>query len=288
MNESKKIKKFKSQIITALPFFPNTKEIKQNLEEMHIRDIMLHYMHWRSRLLPDRPRKTQIASEVTSDKRWKIHRTAINALMKLASNGNDLQPYHSLKAHKEGYSPYVPEINDHHDSWKDKDFLLNAYGFYHLHLSQLIEKSGFSARTDDVLFCYANREMIRAVGIFNHNVFSDSKDEFGNLPSERNRLLSLSEKYESMGRKPGSVYLSNMLTTSGHPMHLSMAANNYFRYIRENDHHLNTRYFVNNLYNSANLTPPAKYDLSWGFFNLDFGIADNRNNRFITVYKGHI
>ena len=68
MEESKRIKSFKSRLIKELPFFPNNKETLSDLESQNLNSILIHYLHWKTRLVPARFRKVQIAPEVTADK----------------------------------------------------------------------------------------------------------------------------------------------------------------------------------------------------------------------------
>ncbi len=42
--ESKRIQKFKSEIIKDLPFFPNTKEVKEELEAQSLNGIIIYYI----------------------------------------------------------------------------------------------------------------------------------------------------------------------------------------------------------------------------------------------------
>lgn len=45
MEESKKIKNLKSQLIKELPFFPNTKETREELESQDLNDLLINYIH---------------------------------------------------------------------------------------------------------------------------------------------------------------------------------------------------------------------------------------------------
>ena len=166
MEVSGRIKKLKDNLIKELPFFPNDKETLEELKNQDINNVLLHYIHWKTRLVPARVRKVQIAPDVTADRRWRNLKENINSLLKKVRNGEDLTPYLSKRAHKNGYTPRQRIVDGEADSWDDKDQILNTKGFHHFHLDMELETSGLSKRTDDVLFAHVTRDSFHAVGIF--------------------------------------------------------------------------------------------------------------------------
>lgn len=195
MSEPKRITRLKNRLIRELPFFPNDKETLNTLNDKKINDILIHYLHWRTRLVPTRRRKTILAPEVTSDKRWKILKPGINALFDKVRNGIDISPHLSAAAHREGYTPLQRCKDGLSDSWADKDQILNTKGFYHFHLSMNIQESGLAERTGEVLFAYVSRELFHAVGILGKRgqIYFQPSAEAGSL-----RLLGC-----LFGGKPG-------------------------------------------------------------------------------------
>ncbi len=98
MKESKRIRNLKDQLIKELPFFPNDKETLNELESQGLSGVLIHYLHWKTRLVPARPRIVHLAPEVTADKRWKSLKQGINGLFGKVRNGEDLSSYLSKRA----------------------------------------------------------------------------------------------------------------------------------------------------------------------------------------------
>lgn len=90
MSDSKRLVKLKNELIKKLPFFPNDKNTLQKLEGQSLNDVMIHYLHWQTRQVPARPRRVQIAPEVTADKRWKSLKSNIYDLLEKVRKGEDL------------------------------------------------------------------------------------------------------------------------------------------------------------------------------------------------------
>ncbi|MDX5406216.1 MAG: hypothetical protein LPK11_04100 [Chromatiaceae bacterium] len=287
MEVSGRIKKLKDNLIKELPFFPNDKETLEELKNQDINNVLLHYIHWKTRLIPARVRKVQIAPDVTADRRWRNLKENINSLLKKVRNGEDLTPYLSKRAHKNGYTPRQRIVDGEADSWDDKDQILNTKGFHHFHLDMELETSGLSKRTDDVLFAHVTRDSFHAVGIFDHSVF-DSSSDGENLSDERNRMWEIHKKYVTIGMEPGTVYMSNIIMSSGHPMYLLRMADYYADIIKNTDPQLEQREFVNDIYDQAKLSRPNKFKLEWHLDGLDLGLVDKKNGVFFNALQGPI
>lgn len=287
MEETKRIRNLKRRLIKEIPFFPNNKEVLAELESQSLNGVLIHYLHWKTRLVPARKRKVQIAPEVTDDKRWKVLKSGIYSLLDKVRNGEAVHPYLSKRAHSYGYTPYQRVRDGEVDSWEDKDQILNTKGFHHFHLNMNIQSSGLSERTDNVLFAYVSRDEFHAVGIFNHSVF-DPIDANGNMNGERSRMWRLHEKHVTSGMDPGTVYMSRPITTSGHPVYLFQLADYYARVVFENDSKLDDREFINNLYDQVNLDSPSKYSFEWRINALDLCVYDKKAQVLFVIHLGHI
>lgn len=287
MEESRRIKNLKKRLIKELPFFPNDRDTLSELEQQGLNSLLIHYLHWKTRIVPPRRRKVQIAPEVTSDKRWRSLRPGIDALLEKVRAGEDIYPYHSLRAHKNGYTP-VQRVHDGEvDSWEDKDQILNTKGFHHFHLNMNIQSTGLSERTDEVLFAFVSRDTFHAIAIFDHDVFGNVKST-GTMTAEQERMWQIHEKHVTQGMEPGTVYFTNPITTSGHPVYLIRMADYYSQLICDTDSKLDDRLFINNLYDQGNLEHPTKYNFEWRIEHLDLSIFDKKTNVLFNVHKGHI
>ncbi|MFQ6370284.1 hypothetical protein [Shewanella sp. YIC-542] len=287
MEISGRIKRLKDNLIKELPFFPNEKETLEELKSQDLNNVLIHYLHWKTRQVPTRVRSVQIAPEVTSDRRWKDLKGNINSLLDKVRNGEDLSPYLSKRAHKNGYTPRQRIVDGEADAWDDKDQILNTKGFHHFHLDMELEASGLSKRTDDVLFAYVTRDSFHAVGIFNHSVFESASDG-GSLNDERERMWKIHEKHVTIGMEPGTAYMSNMIMSSGHPMYLIRMADHYADVVKNTDPQLEKREFVNDIYDQGKLSRPNKFKLEWHLDGLDLGIIDKKNGVFFNALQGPI
>ncbi|EHD2282524.1 hypothetical protein AB6919_003525 [Vibrio cholerae] len=281
--ESKSKIKFKKNLIKQLPFFPDDKNTLQLLNDQSLSEVVLHYLHWQTRQVPARVRKVHIYAELTSDKRYRQYKNEIYSLLNIVREGKELTPFLSARAVKKGYTPSDRVTSGEVDSWADKDQILNTKGFHHFHLSMDIQKSGFSVRTDVVLFALVTRDSFHAVALFDHSVFNSEK-----ITLEQERMWNLHSRFKSIGMEPGAVYFSNPIMLSGHPLYLVRLSQQYMRFIHMYDPQLNDRSLVNELYGQGKLQPPNKYKLEWCFEALDLIIKDTKNEVNFVIFKGSI
>jgi hypothetical protein len=287
MDESKSINKLKLKMIKELPFFPNDRETIEHLKSQNLNSVLIHYLHWKTRIVPPRPRKTIISSEVTSDGRWTSLKHGINGLLEKVKSGNDIYPYHSDKAHRKGYTPFHYSDSGEVDTWLDKDQLLNTTGFHHFHLNMNVQHTGLSERTDDVLFASVTRDTFHAIGIFNHDVF-ESVNCNDSVSEERKRMWKIHKYYTEQGMEPKETYIANPIMSSGHPLFLIPMCDNYARIIREHDCKLNDRFFANSLYDQAKWQYPNKFKFEWHLDGLDLALLDKRNMKQFNIHLGYM
>ncbi|MEZ7205776.1 hypothetical protein [Pseudoalteromonas sp. DY56-GL79] len=285
--ESKTRRKFKAELIKKLPFFPDDRETLQQLESEGLVDVMFYYLHWSTRQVPRRIRKVHVYPDLTADRRYKRLKEQIKLLREKVSNGEDLSPYLSLRAHKKGYTPRQRIVDGEVDSWEDKDQILNTKGFHHFHLNMTVQNTGLSIRTNEVLFAKITRTEFHAVAIFDHSVFAPA-DENGNLESERRRMWEIHEKYTTMGMAPGTVYMTRPIATSGHPAGIRSMGDQYMNIVEQYDSKLPERTFANQLYHDANMPSPERYKLEWKIDALDLVIFDKKNNVKFIVHQGYL
>lgn len=283
MDESKRIRKLRGEVIKAIPKFPNNRETKEELEGMPLATLLIHYLNWMIRYVSVKPRRTTIEPAVTADPRWKLLRGQVNALLKKVRSGENLTPHLSIQPHKKGYSPETSRSGPGVDRWADKDFLLNVMGFHHFHLGEKVEAAGHVERTDNVLFARISREDFTAIGIFNHSVFEHSSDE---MSVERKRLWKIFDEHTSRGVPLGSVVISSLIATSGHPIHVVSTAQEYARIIYDLDPKLDDPNFVNELYGRGKVSAPANVNLEWVLIFSDLGIHEARSSHLFILRRG--
>lgn len=103
--ESKRIKQFRLTIAKQIPKFPNDRETLSVLESKSLPSLLLAYVNWAYRLIPPRPRRVTIEPTLTADPRWKALAINTKLLLERVRRGDDLSPYLSLRAFKNGYTP---------------------------------------------------------------------------------------------------------------------------------------------------------------------------------------
>ncbi|WP_157199510.1 hypothetical protein [Methylomonas koyamae] len=157
MEESKRIKKLRREIISVLPTFPNNGETKELLDGMFLGTLLIHYLNWVIRYVAIKPRKVLIEPAVTNHPSWRNLKNQVYVLLEKVRNGENLNPHLSRLPRTRGYSPSTSEIGHDVDRWVDKDFLLNTMGFHHFHLGMKSEKNGYVERTNDLVFANVSR-----------------------------------------------------------------------------------------------------------------------------------
>jgi hypothetical protein len=165
MLESKTVKKFKADLIRTMPLFPNTIEVKEDLESQSLGSVMFHYLHWASRLIPQRVRKVTVEPYLMMDNRWEQYGDDVLKLLNAVSSGENLTEYLSEKALTQGYT-VKENIIEKNDAWIDKDQSLNTKGFHHFHL-----KPGKLNKANVVLFAAVSRDEFKAIALFDHSVY---------------------------------------------------------------------------------------------------------------------
>lgn len=283
--DSKTLRKLKADLITELPFFPNNKITKEELEAKDLGDILIYYLHWKNRIIPARRRAVQIKPDVTADKRWKELKSGINGLLNKIRSGEDVTPHLSNRVHSYGYTPIENIKNGSTESWEDKDELLNLTGFHHLHLDMEIQSNGRAKRSDEVLFAHITRKTFTAIGIFDHSVFEKpAPNEV--IESERERLWSLHHKYASEGKPAGAAYLVGNVVSSGLPLTFVRAADMYYSVIQQVDARLGERSFANELYTQGGVSPPKNFKFEWRINHLDLCVFDREANVLFEIQRG--
>lgn len=289
MNGSKSIRKFSNSLIKNLPFSPNNNETKAYLESLDLIDLLIHYLHWQTRLVPDRVREVKVLTSLTSDKKYKEFTSELNFLFSRVSNGESVIPFLSERAHRYGYMRINMKGRQKPSQREDFDLLLNLRGLYHFHLSKTIKSNGISDRSDYVLLAYVDRTNFKALGIFNHDVFN-SEVVNGKVNAEREKMYRISNTFERHGLPEGVGVLSQprVVMGSGHPMYVIMLANHYDRLINDIDKRIGDRAFVNGLYEEARIPPPSKYNLEWVLIGLDLCLFDKKSKIYFCLFQGAI
>ena len=275
MEESSTIRAFKTELIKTMPYFPNTKEVKEELQAQSLCSVLFHYLHWASRLIPVRPRSATVEPYLLMDTRWEDHEADVLSLLKKVKLGEDLTGHLSNKVMSKGYTP-KENILAKNDSWADKDQLLNTKGFHHFHL-----KAGKGSKGNVVLFAQVSRETFKAVALFDHSVFDHSSNE---MSHERKRMWAIFDDMVSREIAPNTAYMSNPITMSGHPIHIHSMTQQYWHVIKQVDVELSSKEFAKNIYADTDYSIPKKTKFRWLLNGLDLGVLEVKSKHFF-IYR---
>ena len=158
-------------------------------------------------------------------------------------------------------------------------------GLHHFHLGLTKELAGHVVRTNDLIFASVTRDTFEIVGLVDHAAFEHEDD--GTMTAERQRLWSLFEARQMAGLLPGQLSIGGGfggITTSGHPMAVTFAAQRHVQIMREIDPKLDDLDYVRSLYPSGAI--PAKPKLKWHYNHLDLGLLDEKAGFFGILQKG--
>ena len=288
LDNSKRVRAFRRDLIKHIPRIPNDKTSLHSLESKTHTDLFIIYMCWRLRHVAIRPRKVNDLSVLDGDARATSLAPNIKALIASVEAGLDLGPYLSLKAHCDGYVLEHDPSMTSTSSWEDKDFLLNVMGLHHFHLGLNREKGGHAARTKEVLFAYVSRDSFQVLGLFDHSVFDWTVDD--EMTPERARLWSIYNGFQAAQAAPGEIVIGGIrgmgITTAGTPIVVTWTAIRQTEIIRQLEPNLDDIDFVKDLYGEHRF--PEKIKLSWHYNHLDFGLVNEPSKEFLKLIPGPV
>lgn len=149
-------------VLSALPPDPTG-----DTAAMDCRTLLHVYGGWRVRHVDQRPRSVYRARELLSSPHLAKYGSALEVIAKRVADGEDLTPHLTTRtrhAYMPGQRPTEPTTR------QDRDLLLADWGIHHLHLSTAPHArfSGFTARTDEVLFAAFRGKSAYLIGIHPH------------------------------------------------------------------------------------------------------------------------
>jgi hypothetical protein len=286
IENSKRIKALRRELIKAIPRFPNDKASLQAIKAKDLTDLLITYVGWRLRYVAPRQRTVTGQGRLASDPRAAVLQSNIDAFIKAVQAGDDLTPYLSLLPHTQGYTPAADPGAPKGSSWADKDFLLNVMGLHHFHLGLLKEAKGHMARTNEVLFASVTRTNLDILGLFDHAAFEN--DVSGAMTPERQKLWAVYEDLQRRAALPGQLlvggYAGLGITMSSSPVAVVRAAQRHVQIMQEVDPKLDNPAFVASLYGAVSM--PKKPKLRWHYRHLDLGLLDEQVGFFGILEKG--
>lgn len=165
LNKKTSVVRLKNQLVSEIPYVPQSAEAKQFLLDHDIGDLLHIYHFWRQRLLQPVPRRYHAPSTVRNDPLYSRHKAKIEKLRHKIETGEDVSAYLSRRAHTKALDVNIYRESRSFNS--SRDVLLVCEGFYHLHLAPLPE------RTDEILVAKVEPGLFEVIGLFTHELFLD-------------------------------------------------------------------------------------------------------------------
>lgn len=134
-----------AEMVRVLP--PQSQREKDAFAKLDAREQALRFLNWQSRLV--HPHSRQVNKSVGFDNLPGVqtNKHAVENLLAKIDVGDDVSMHLSENV-MQGYCLHPPGNKD----GRDFDLLLNEWGIHHLHLGQVSGPSGFSERSEDLLF----------------------------------------------------------------------------------------------------------------------------------------
>jgi hypothetical protein len=161
-----RVEEFRRWIVATMPCVPDTVQARGELDAMSFPSVVIAYLNWVQRLIPARPRRVSFAPEFW-DAAALAQRAAVETLAKMMEHGDDLTPYLSDRAVREGYLP--TRKGKPRPKWEAKDFALNAWWTHHLHLAP--------KGTRELLYATFDRSSVELLMVGDHKSFDDGSLE---------------------------------------------------------------------------------------------------------------
>jgi len=166
------------------------------------------------------------------------------------------------------------------DRWSDKDLALNAMGFHHFHLDEAAPgRAGHKGGSGNLIFARVSRDEFIVDAIFDHSVFSAGS-------KERDRLYDVHDHIVLRDAVPGAVYVSSLIATSGHALHVVQHAQRLARKLGAIDPRLDDPEFIADMYGGGGIARPRKPRFEWCITHLDLGLLDEANGVYFDIQHG--
>ena len=286
LDNSKRFKKFRNNLIQEIPRSPNNKASLETLQSKNHTDLLIHYMCWRCRHIAVRPRKVIGLSVLEADSRANALMPSIKALIQVVEAGTDLAPYLSDRARRYGYVMSSKSNVMNSATRKDNDLLLNVTGFHHFHLGPDIQNSGLATRTNEVILAHVTRDTFNVKGLFDHSVFEWSGDD--KITPERRRLWYIFDKHNAEINQDSALLMSGYnglgISGAGTPIEITMAAIKHIEVIKNIEPKLDHPEDLKPLFGECTISTGAK--LEWHYDHLDLGLLNKKSGDFYILKRG--
>lgn len=246
------------EILIHLPIDASDPATRVARDEMPTETLLIYFLNWVNRLVHPHPRTVLKSADLLKNPFLQSHRLEIETLEEKIKSGKDVGP-HLSKRIREGFSATKTPTKNLNKRG-DLDLLLNDWDIHHLHLSNVIEESGFVARSELLLFVIFGESTAYFLDILKHGTWTNQRlaeIAIENWPHDGlfhqlnvlgvERDLSSDDRHKLRGaglatmiQVDGRVYMSNSfgISTAGTSTKTSRQAQNLLRQLRSIEQNL--------------------------------------------------
>jgi hypothetical protein len=275
-----RVKAFRKQLIDSLPRIPDNRESLAALHAMPTGRLILAYITWKMRLIPQKPRVVKFWGGGISPLQVAQAKKLLRPFLAKVRAGEDLTPHLSTLVNKTGIV-----LNGANPSYKkaDIDVALTRHGLHHFHVAAPSTKNP-KGRSGSLVFAEVLEKEFRVVAISNHGAFKSGTEE-------QIRFLEICNAYITKDIPAGQGFLANPVMSSGHLLTATLFSDACANTMEQLDPMLDDPLYIEKLYrendiyrDSVIIEKPKKPSLAWSFQDLQFGILDKSSNIFFCIY----
>lgn len=126
------------------------------LKDLEPQNLYFQYLSNSKRIPPAKPRNVHLSKELINSDLYNTYKNKVDNITELLKSGQSIKPYLNRDI-KHIFKKNCP-----------KDFLLNDWDLYHLHLGELKPNANFCDRTKYVLFCRITNNDVYLIQILDH------------------------------------------------------------------------------------------------------------------------
>jgi hypothetical protein len=272
MVDSPSVRKFRAEIINAIPKVPNTKASRSYMESQPSSWLISTFVTWRQRQVPAKPRRISLWSGGITPSDFAFAKSRLRGLLQKVETGEYLTPHLSYLVDTKGV--ILPGTNPA-EKGKDLDAVLTPYRMHHFHVGEVTPQNP-RGRSGMLVFAEVADGDFRTVAIADHHVNVAGT-------AEQHTLSRICTSYCAKDVPRNSGFMLNPVMSSGHSMIVHMFGVQCQAKIEEWDPLLGDASFIDKLYGEQPILGdglpverPASPSLGWHFNDLEFGILDRK------------